>query len=461
MKVMRNGKMPQEKQLINRRQFLKRSGAAASGMICGPAAMGAVDSATKNSEQRLIFGTPLTHCDWMLKDNRPDVVWGIEGVRHMLSVCKAAGMAQVYWRVLDAGRAMYKSRLVLPAENYEFDQFYNPVTAEEKALLDSFHMDYQRRGHSNRSISETLSALDYTNFDSFAAALQVGHELGLEIHAWVTINEDDHGWGASSAFSRLWPEYRWVRRDGRAYRSQLSLAFPKVMEYKLGIIKELLAYDLDGLFIDWLRTGDVRDNPQTDEKGVANYGYEERSAEGFKRKHGVDPHAIPNDDPRWVRFRAEPRTEFMRGVRKVARARRKSLPISVLVANPWCYRGLGDKIAGNLNGLLADVGTWAREGLIDAASPAGYFKGGGSTEEACEALKNETSGRIEIWPYEWAPKSPDEFTAQAARARSLGAKHILFWEGDYFDDPEAPARQALAAAMSARAAPSRRAGRVK
>ncbi|MEY2428105.1 MAG: hypothetical protein QOJ40_990, partial [Verrucomicrobiota bacterium] len=413
----------------------------------------------RSSDERLILGTPLTHCDWMLKDNRPGVVWGIEGVRHMLSVCKAAGISQVYWRVLDAGRAMYKSRLVLPAENYEFNQFYNPVTPEEKALLDSFHMDYQRRGKSNRSISEILSAMDYTDFDSFAAAIQVGHELGLEIHAWVTINEDDHGWGASSAFSRLWPEYRWVRRDGRPYHSQLSFAFPKVMEYKLGIIKEVLAYDLDGLFIDWLRTGDVRDNPQTDEHGVADYGYEKPTVERFKRKHRVDPHTIPNDDPRWVQFRAEPRTDFMRRVKKLARAHKKRLPISVLVANPWCYRGLGDKIAGDLKGLLLDVPAWAREGLIDAASPAGYFKGGGSTEEACRALEKQTSGRIEIWPYEWAPKTPEEFATQSARARSLGAKHILFWEGDYFDDPEPPARQALATAMSAQAAPSRRAPR--
>jgi hypothetical protein len=233
------------------------------------------------------------------------------------------------------------------------------------------------------------------------------------------------------------------------------------MEYKLGIIKEVLAYDLDGLFIDWLRTGDVRDNPQTDQNGVADYGYEAPSVDGFKRKHGVDPHTIPNDDPRWVQFRAGPRTDFMRRLRKLARARRKSPPISVLLANPWCYRGLGDKIAGNLKGLLLDAGTWAREGLIDAAAPAGYFKGGGSTEEAYGALKAETFGKVDIWPYEWVPKSPEEFATQAARARSLGAKHILFWEGDYFDDPEPPSRQALAAAMSAQAAPSRRAARVK
>jgi uncharacterized lipoprotein YddW (UPF0748 family) len=443
--------MPLDRQRLTRRQFLQQSGLAVAALACSTeSALTAqpVPTGTQHSP-KLVLSTPITHSDWMLKENRPGVVWGIEGVRHMLSICRAAGITEVYWRVLDAGRATYKSRLVLPAENLEFDQFYNPVTAAEKALLDSYHMDYQRRGLSNRTIAERINALDYSTFDSFAAAIQVGHELGLDVHAWVTINEDDHGWGAPAAFSRFWPEYRWVRRDGRPYHSQLSMAFPQVMDYKLGIIKEVLAYNPDGLFIDWLRTGDVRDNPQTDANGIADYGYEQPLVQNFKRKYRTDPHAIPNDDLRWVKFRADPRTDFMRHVKELARARNRSLPISVLVANPWCYRGLGDKISGNLNGMLLDVATWAREGLIDAASPAGYFKGGGSTEEACKALKLETSGKIDVWPYEWMPKTPAEFAAQAARAKSLGAKQILFWEGDYLDDPEPPAREALAAAMSA------------
>jgi uncharacterized lipoprotein YddW (UPF0748 family) len=443
---------------FSRRRFLRTTLSASALIGAFPTIALSADLASprQTASGKLTLGTPITHCDWMLKDNRPEVVWGREGVRHMLTVCKAAGISQIYWRVLDAGRAMYKSRLVLPAENYEFDQFYNPFTKEEKALLDSFHMDNQRRGHSNRTVTEMINAMDYTDFDSFAAAVEIGHELGLEVFAWVTINEDDHGWGAPSAFSRLWPEFRWVRRDGRKYHSQLSFAFPAVIEYKLGIIKEVLAYDLDGLFIDWLRTGDVRDNPQTDGKGIADYGYETPSMEGFKKKFKIDPHEIPNEDARWVKFRAEPRTEFMRRLRKLARAKKRKLPVSVLVANPWCYRGLGDKISGDLNGLLVDTPTWAKEGLIDAAVPAGYFQGGGSMEEAVKALQISTEGKIEIWPYEWMPKTPGEFEQQAARARKLNANHILFWEGDYLDDPEADARKLLAAAMSREAAPSRR-----
>src|SRR5207249_5867999 len=167
-----------------------------------------------------------------------------------------------------------------------------------------------------------LDALDYEHFDSLAAAVKYGHQIGLEIHAWVSINEDDHGWGLQSEFTKKHPAFRWCRRDGRAYRSQLSFAFEEVRKYKLAILDELLdGYDIDGLFLDWIRTGDVRDNPQTDGQGVADSGYEAPLLERFKSKFGVDAHALASADDRWVRVRAEPQTQFMREVRKRVDAR--------------------------------------------------------------------------------------------------------------------------------------------
>src|SRR3982751_6294782 len=97
----------------------------------------------------------------------------------------------------------------------------------------------------------------------------------------------------------------------------MSFAFPEVRAYKLAIIDKLLAnYDLDGLFLDWIRTGDIRDNPQNDAEGVADYGYETPNITAFKNKYGVEAHTVPNGDPRWVRLRADPQTNFMRGVRE-------------------------------------------------------------------------------------------------------------------------------------------------
>jgi uncharacterized lipoprotein YddW (UPF0748 family) len=208
-----------------------------------------------------------------------------------------------------------------------------------------------------------------------------------------------------------------------------------VRAYKLAILDELLKnYDLDGVFLDWIRTGDVRDNPQTDAQGVADSGYERPNVEAFKAKFGVDPHEVANGDERWVKLRAEPQTVFMREARKRLNANKRRVPLLVMVAHPWDYRGMLDKIDGSLRGLLLDVATWAKEGLMDSAVAAGYYRDGGDAEKAYRSLHEETGGKVEVWTYAWVPQSVADVERDCGLARRLGAKQVLFWEADYIDD---------------------------
>jgi hypothetical protein len=376
----------------------------------------------------LILSAPLTHSDWMLREG---VAWGPEGVRHMLDTCKACGWSRIYWRALDGGRSLYHSKLMEPQGKWEQNNFWNPGTPQELAFTQLYT---QMSPQARLELLHKLERCDYAAFDSLAEAVRYGHQIGLQIHAWISINEDDHAWGLESRFAKAHPESRWRKRDGTLYRSQQSFAFPQVMKYKVAVVQEIISkYEVDGLFLDWIRTGDIRDNPQTDRDGVADHGYEEPLVEGFKAKYGADPHGLLNGDERWVRFRAQPHTEFMRSVRKLAESRKAGMPISVLVAHPWCYRGMQDKIDGNLRGLLLEVTTWAREGLIDAAVAAGYYLAGGDAEKAYRALVEETQGKVAVWLYEWVPSSVEEIEADVALARRLGAKQVLFWEADYID----------------------------
>jgi uncharacterized lipoprotein YddW (UPF0748 family) len=231
----------------------------------------------------------------------------------MLDQCKECGWSRVYWRVLDGGRALYHSELLRPMGRWDNDSFWSPQSETDKALLKKF------------------DALDYATFDPLAEAVRYGHQIGLQIHAWVSFNEDDHGWGLQSEYSKKYPEFRWRGRNGKAYHSQLSFAFPEVRRYKLSIVEELLAnYELDGLFLDWIRTGDVRDNPQNDAQGVADYGCEKPLTESFRKAFGNDVESIPNGDETWVRWRAEPQTIFMRDVRKVVSTQERHMPIACL-----------------------------------------------------------------------------------------------------------------------------------
>jgi hypothetical protein len=365
----------------------------------------------------------------------------------MLDACKACGWSRVHWRTLDGGRACYASKIVRAEGKWDEDNFWNPQSDEDRALLKKFNnMSDEQRA----ALSQKLQAYDYATFDTLAEAVRYGHSIGLQIHAWVSINEDDHGWGLRSDFSKQHPQFRWVKRNGTPYRSQMSFAFPEVRAYKLAIIDELLAYDIDGLFIDWIRTGDVRDNPQTDAAGSADSGYETPLVAQFKKTFGGDAHDVPNDDERWVRLRAEPQTLFMRDLRAKVKAARRKIPIAVMVGHPWHYRGFEDKIDGNLRGLLLDVKTWAKEGLMDSAVAAGYYRDGGNAQLAHDALREEIGGKVDVWTYAWVPQTVADFERDFSLARQVGAKQILFWEADYIDDR--PNAAELKAAMSARAA---------
>ena len=424
--------------LMNRRDFLRGT---VAGVAC---ACSSRASADPNAET-VILSAPLTHSDWML---RPGVEWGDAGVRHMLDVCKAAGWSRIFWRVFDGGRSLYASRLMKPAGTWDADSYWSPKSEADRQLVERFSpgVTDERR----KQVLDAFAAMDYAQFDSLASAVSYGHSIGLEVHAWASINEDDHGWGLQSEFSKQHPEYRWVRRDGRAYHSQLSFAFAAVREYKLALLKELLdGYEIDGLFLDWIRTGDVRDNPQNDAAGLADYGYETPNVERFRAEYNTDPHDVPADDERWLRIRADPQTVFMRDVRGLVDAKNRNLPIAALVGHPWHYRGLSDPIAGNLKGLGLDVGTWGAEGLVNSVVAAGYYRSGGTPEKAYRALQEETSGKVDVWTYAWVPYTVAEFERDFAVAQSVGAKQMLLWEADYIDARANAAE--LSAAMHRRA----------
>jgi hypothetical protein len=432
---------------MNRRDFLVRAARiAAAAFAWTPFARAGPVPASRPAGGRLVLGVPLTHSDWMLK---PGIEWGEPGVRHMLDACKAAGWSRVYWRVCDAGQATYNSKVMRPASHPDEDNIFNPGTGEGRSAVKRLLPDLTPARAAD--VLRRLGRIDYGAFDSLAAAVAYGHRLGLQVHAWVTVNEDDHGWGWASEFARAHPQCRWVRRDGRVYHSQLGFAFEDVRRYKLAILQELLAgYAIDGLFLDWIRTGDIRDNPQNDAGGVADYGYEGPNVEAFKSAYGVDPHDVPADDERWARTRAAPQTAFMRSARMLCRRLRPGIPLAVMVGHPWHYRGAVDRIAGNLRGLLLDVPAWAREGLIDAAVAAGYYRDGGTPAGAYQALKEETAaGKVDVWTYAWVPRNLAEFNRDFELAQSAAAGQMLLWEADYIDDR--PNAAELKAAMAARA----------
>ena len=151
--------------------------------------VGSRNDATSGEPQtggKLILSAPLTHSDWVIKDNVKGLDDGLAGVRHMLDMCKAAGWSRIYWRCLDAGRSLYPSRLMDPMGPPHGDNYFNPKPEEVRKV----------GAHKNEAVLRKMKdRYHYGTTDSLAEAVRYGHEIGLEIHAWFSINEDDHAWG--------------------------------------------------------------------------------------------------------------------------------------------------------------------------------------------------------------------------------------------------------------------------
>ena len=220
--------------------------------------------------------------------------------------------------------------------------------------------EYPRRG--DELAAATYRRLAAEGTDTLAVVAAACREAGLACYASMRMNGDyNAGWMGETLprmfNSRFWwdnPGYR-VRGPAGEDRTKLSYAFPEVRAFKLALLREAAARDIDGLNLDFLRHPDF-------------LGYEEPLVAAFQARHGLDPRRLPAHDERWFQLRAEVLTGFVREVRalldEAGRARGRRLGLSARV--DWkAHRAWGCDLAG-----------WLREGLLDYVVVAQRSLGG-------------------------------------------------------------------------------------
>jgi hypothetical protein len=210
---------------------------------------------------------------------------------------------------------------------------------------------WRREGDRNRV--ECFRNFSRKNIDVVKIACEYAKKIGLEFHVYHRLGMVT---GAppveigNSAYYYAHPEYQCVDRDGRKI-SRLSYAFPEVQEHVVSLYKEFLGYDIDGINFVFIR-------------GVPLLLYEEPIIQGFKKRYGMDPRKVSENDRRLFIFRSGIITDFIRRVRNelnsynLARGRGPvEFSATVLIdrANNHFY---------NL-----DIERWVKEGLIDVLIP--------------------------------------------------------------------------------------------
>lgn len=338
--------------------------ASAEKLAVAPIAHPLLPAAKSPGDKRLVLAPISSFCDWCHSYKVP---FSGEGIAHIVQRHVQSGRARIVWRCTDGGTTAYFSKLREPFHGLQED---------------NCHADY----FMTKDL-EKFRKTDFRELDSFAEVVERGRKAGLEIYAWVQVSGEDDAWGYASKRVREHPEVCTVGRDGKRFRGKLAWASPENHEYLLGLLREILAYEPDGVILDFIKNqGDYRDQ-YYDEEGVVFYGYEAPAAEAFRQATGRDAFAIPNSDPAWIRFRAEYVTEFCRKARAMQRAEAPGVrwlaQIGVGKSEFVQYVKLPDAKPGEpryrpvrfpmredaLGGRLIDAATWSKEGLFDAIFP--------------------------------------------------------------------------------------------
>lgn len=254
--------------------------------------------------------------------------------------------------------------------------------------------------------------------DQTKLAIQAAHSMdkritiGFRAQAWQTPPAFEDYF--SSRFYRDHPEWRAYDRDGTP-AMRMSYAVPQVRQHIYGILREVLAYQPDGIEIIYFR-------------GLPLMLWEDAFCEQFQKKYGEDAKKVPENDPRLYELRGEIMTGFMRDIRKMlddvqkeqGRKERYELTTSVV------HNELDNKKYG------LDVERWVKEGLIDKIGifPAAFHTDTSKPVDLDWFAKITKGTKTGFYPIMigWRLSSYEEAIANAQLNYQKGASGMMFWD---------------------------------
>ena len=88
--------------------------------------------------------------------------------------------------------------------------------------------------------------LSYTDRDVLQEAIDAGHAHGIRVHAWICNTEDAN-------YRAAHPKAGMYHYNTGYSSNRINLYDEGYLEYMQNVVRELAAYDIDGLHLDYLR----------------------------------------------------------------------------------------------------------------------------------------------------------------------------------------------------------------
>jgi len=244
------------------------------------------------------------------------------------------------------------------------------------------------------------------DFDPLAMFIELGHEKGMQVHAWMNAFYTYEG--ATKPYSpkhilARHPEWALTNRSGKSLMEYtkkdleeqhaegvyLSPCIPAAREYLTGVYLEVVEnYNVDGVHFDFIRFP-FSPNRMKNERDL---GYSKLSREAFKKEHGMDPLEIDPGNAKMVKTWNDWRRlcvgRLVRDVHKRAHEIKPGIRVSAAVLERYhLARGCH---------CHQDWIMWMKNGWIDTCCIMAY----GSDNELVGKrirLAVENSGNATVW----------------------------------------------------------------
>ena len=247
------------------------------------------------------------------------------------------------------------------------------------------------------------------------------HSMDIEVYLGFRM-------GSMAAIPGIWlesipfwvehPEWRCLDREGVTVQ-RLSMVYPEVRRFYLGLFEELLAFGIEGVQLIYSRRPPF-------------VLFEEPVVEDFKNRYGIDPRGLPDDparragcyttDERLMRHWAGYLTQFMRELREMLDKHRRPDGGRLQVAANVSHDAFWNRAGG------MDLETWAREGLVDILAP--YTGGSGIWQVDFEYFRRVTEGTACLFYEDVTPRCMPgrDYAKRALRAYEGGSAGIALWD---------------------------------
>lgn len=281
---------------------------------------------------------------WINMDYFDNVVYaknlGLENydeaaIVNYFKTCRELGVTGVQWRVSANGLMAYPTKVGTPL----------PGRMKPEQLTPEL-----------KRMAKTL-----TEIDPLAIAVREAKKNGIQIYIWMTLSDEAYNHPTIenycvSEFQIAHPNTILLNREGKPLPGTMCYNEPEAFQYRIDIVKELLSYGADGLYLCSRSHSFSFGLDKGDE-----YGFNPSVVAEYKKRYGVDILTEDFDLEKWRAIKAEAFDRLIKEIGDLAHAAGQKVRLGT------SFNGLSSgRFGSNWGNMPVDWRRYLREGWIDS-----------------------------------------------------------------------------------------------